>query len=144
MKYESNLMAGRTGPHDHVVKILAEAVRTKKPKGVESRSHQGSSRVLPGDINSGSGFHLRRTRIPWPFKEESRTKKWKRVGLLAICALVLMASSPAKPKWRMKADYVEACSCHLFCQCYFNKARRTPPMRVQYGSEGPGRTVRQH
>ena len=22
---------------------------------------------------------------------------------------------------RMKADYVEACSCHLFCPCYFNK-----------------------
>src|SRR4030095_6300069 len=48
-------------------------------------------------------------------------KKWKRIGLLTICAFVLMASTPAKPKWRMKADYVEACSCHSFCQCYFNK-----------------------
>jgi hypothetical protein len=53
-------------------------------------------------------------------------KKWTRVVLLAICALVLMASTPAKPGWRMKADYVEACSCHLFCQCYFNKHAEHP------------------
>lgn len=52
--------------------------------------------------------------------------KSTRVALLAICALVLMASTPAKPKWRMKADYVEACSCHLFCQCYFNKHAEHP------------------
>jgi len=26
----------------------------------------------------------------------------------------------------MKADYVEACSCHLFCQCYFNKQAEHP------------------
>jgi len=53
-------------------------------------------------------------------------KKWKRVSLLTICVFVLMASTPAKPKWRMKADYVEACSCHSFCQCYFNKHAEYP------------------
>jgi len=26
----------------------------------------------------------------------------------------------------MKADYVEACSCHLFCACYFNKHAEHP------------------
>jgi hypothetical protein len=26
----------------------------------------------------------------------------------------------------MKADYVEACSCHLFCPCYFNKHAEHP------------------
>ncbi len=36
------------------------------------------------------------------------------------------ASTAAKPAWRMKADYVEACSCHLFCPCYFNKHAEHP------------------
>jgi hypothetical protein len=31
-----------------------------------------------------------------------------------------------KPAWRMKADYVEACSCHLFCPCYFNTHAEHP------------------
>jgi hypothetical protein len=38
---------------------------------------------------------------------------------LATAAGLLVASAPAGPSWRMKADYVEACSCHLFCPCYF-------------------------
>src|SRR5947199_9973802 len=46
---------------------------------------------------------------------------WKQISLLTFCLLVLMATTPAKPAWQMKADYVEACSCHLFCPCYFNK-----------------------
>ena len=53
-------------------------------------------------------------------------KRWTRVVLLTICAFMLMASTSAKPKWRMKADYVEACSCHSFCQCYFNKHAEYP------------------
>ncbi len=36
------------------------------------------------------------------------------------------SSSAAKPAWRMKADYVEACSCMLFCPCYFNKTAHHP------------------
>jgi uncharacterized protein DUF1326 len=36
------------------------------------------------------------------------------------------AVTPAKPAWRMKADYIEACSCHLFCPCYFNKHAEHP------------------
>src|SRR5258708_8150647 len=36
------------------------------------------------------------------------------------------ASPEKKPVWRMKADYVEACSCHLFCPCYFNKHAEHP------------------
>lgn len=46
------------------------------------------------------------------------------LGAGARTALVLalatsLAAAPGGPSWRMKADYVEACSCHLFCQCYF-------------------------
>jgi hypothetical protein len=44
-----------------------------------------------------------------------------RTGLLALVVAVSLASAGSGPAWRMKADYIEACSCHLFCPCYFNK-----------------------
>jgi len=53
-------------------------------------------------------------------------KGWKKISLLSISMLLLMATTPAKPAWQMKADYVEACSCHLFCPCYFNKHAEHP------------------
>lgn len=31
-----------------------------------------------------------------------------------------MAVTPVAPKWRINATVVEACSCPMFCQCYFN------------------------
>jgi len=46
--------------------------------------------------------------------------------LVLALAITLLGSTPAKPAWRMKADYVEACSCHLFCPCYFNKHAEHP------------------
>jgi hypothetical protein len=48
---------------------------------------------------------------------------------LVLCVLVLALALPlgsAPPKWWMKADYVEACSCHLFCPCYFNPHAQHP------------------
>jgi hypothetical protein len=43
-----------------------------------------------------------------------------------VLALVSMAAfgaadgnHAAKKTWSVKADYIEACSCNLFCQCYF-------------------------
>jgi hypothetical protein len=53
-------------------------------------------------------------------------RSWKQISLLVFCLLVLMATTPAKTAWQMKADYVEACSCHLFCPCYFNKHAEHP------------------
>ncbi len=47
-------------------------------------------------------------------------------GLLILSAVMTTASSPSGPSARMKADYVEACSCHLFCPCYFNKHAEHP------------------
>lgn len=47
------------------------------------------------------------------------------VGLVLVLA-VSLAAAPSGPAWRMKADYVEACSCHLFCPCYFNKHAEHP------------------
>jgi hypothetical protein len=45
-----------------------------------------------------------------------------RASPLFVAVLTLAVSLPAVPQgplWQMKADYVEACSCHLFCPCYF-------------------------
>src|SRR5260370_20325443 len=53
-------------------------------------------------------------------------RRWMQIGLLMLCVLILLASTPGKPAWQMKADYVEACSCHLFCPCYFNQHAEHP------------------
>jgi hypothetical protein len=53
-----------------------------------------------------------------------------RVLSLAVCAVLLAvalpapaqtaAKSAAAPKWSFNATIIEACSCPMFCQCYFN------------------------
>jgi hypothetical protein len=58
--------------------------------------------------------------------KEVDMKSWMQIGLLPFCVLILLASTPGRPAWQMKADYVEACSCHLFCPCYFNKHAEHP------------------
>lgn len=45
---------------------------------------------------------------------------------LMLALAVSLAAATGGPSWRMKADYVEACSCHLFCPCYFNKHAEHP------------------
>lgn len=45
------------------------------------------------------------------------------VAALSLCAFLLTAASPeTKPAedWAMNATIIEACSCPMFCQCYFN------------------------
>jgi len=45
-----------------------------------------------------------------------------RTLLFAACAVVLLplaASAAEKSDWRMNATLIEACSCPMFCQCYF-------------------------
>ena len=47
----------------------------------------------------------------------------KLTSAAALAALVLMAPAAARaadPEWKMKATVIEACSCTMFCQCYFN------------------------
>src|SRR5947207_11038387 len=51
---------------------------------------------------------------------------WMRLVCAGIAAVALAAGS-SKPAdsagqktWAVKADYIEACSCSLFCSCYFN------------------------
>jgi len=49
-----------------------------------------------------------------------------RLGAVAVGSLALMLAfavpsrADGKKSWSLKADYIEACSCHLFCPCYFN------------------------
>lgn len=51
-----------------------------------------------------------------------------RIGLVAICVFtaigaVLIAEEKASaPEWSMNATIIEACSCPMFCQCYFANA----------------------
>src|SRR5580765_368416 len=40
-------------------------------------------------------------------------------ALLLTSGFAAAKASDAKT-WGIKADYIEACSCHLFCSCYFN------------------------
>jgi hypothetical protein len=38
----------------------------------------------------------------------------------ACCVLPAYAAESASPTWSMNATVIEACSCPMFCQCYFN------------------------
>ena len=43
--------------------------------------------------------------------------------MILLAALLVGPAAGAQSKdntWSVKADYIEACSCHLFCPCYFN------------------------
>src|SRR5579859_4624659 len=43
------------------------------------------------------------------------------LALLVLSGISLHALGTDQDKtWSVKADYIEACSCHLFCTCYFN------------------------
>jgi hypothetical protein len=44
------------------------------------------------------------------------------VSVLFLAARVSFGASekPATPEWSMNASIIEACSCPMFCQCYFN------------------------
>jgi uncharacterized protein DUF1326 len=58
--------------------------------------------------------------------EKGEDMKALRLIPLVFALTVSLAAAPGKPLWQMKADYVEACSCHLFCPCYFNKHAEHP------------------
>jgi hypothetical protein len=42
-------------------------------------------------------------------------------ALAAVPAVVLSGTTPAKADWAVNATAIEACSCPMFCQCYFNR-----------------------
>ncbi len=43
------------------------------------------------------------------------------LGLLALATGIAVSQKPAdSPEWSFNATIIEACSCPMFCQCYFN------------------------
>src|SRR5258706_539765 len=71
----------------------------------------------------------------------------KRVFLLVLsvcCGLVLAgallaADKPAANKaWAFNATVIEACSCPMFCQCYFSTSPASHSMADMPGMEGKG------
>ena len=56
---------------------------------------------------------------------------------LTLLALAAAARTPARaagPDWAANMTVIEACSCPMFCQCYFN----TKPAMHAGGHEGHG------
>jgi len=46
------------------------------------------------------------------------------IGLLGLGAGTALSQKPAEsPEWSFNATVIEACSCPMFCQCYFNNAK---------------------
>src|SRR6202050_3896637 len=46
---------------------------------------------------------------------------FKALGISLVLALVAVNTSDrAHPDWALNAPTIEACSCPMFCQCYFN------------------------
>ncbi len=65
------------------------------------------------------------------------------VGVLAVAAFLFVgANAPdktAQPNWAMNATIIEACSCPMFCQCYFNPEPAVHPSSgggIHAGHEG--------
>ena len=62
------------------------------------------------------------------------------IGFLMVCccaALVADASMPSSDDWSMNTTIIEACSCPMFCQCYFNSKPAGHAMAMA-GHEGHG------
>jgi hypothetical protein len=57
---------------------------------------------------------------------------------LALCAglAAFAAETPKVTDWAMNATVIEACSCPMFCQCYFNAA---PAAHHEHGGGGGGK-----
>lgn len=57
------------------------------------------------------------------------------VGALILLVPTLPAGAPAPEAagtpWSVDASYIEACSCHSFCPCYFNKEAEHPYCQFQ-------------
>jgi len=58
-------------------------------------------------------------------------------ALVAGPAVVIPGTTPAKAEWAVNATAIEACSCPMFCQCYFNTkpaAHSAPGEHSHHGS----------
>jgi hypothetical protein len=58
------------------------------------------------------------------------------LAALVAGAAVVIAASPAAPEWAMNATAIEACSCPMFCQCYFNTKPAAHDAHSEHGHHG--------
>ncbi len=58
------------------------------------------------------------------------------IALVVLCVLFHPGGSGAQssPDWSMNATIIEACSCPMFCQCYFNSKPAAGPGHSGHGS----------
>src|SRR5258707_5733554 len=115
----------------------------RSPKVAQTRSLLTAIKEVPmkrRSVLTSIGFGLL---AQIPFIRSSRAES-TRDSVNWLGPIQESASTSAKPAWRMKADYVEACSCHLFCPCYFNKHAEHPfcefNMAVKVGEGDSGKT----
>jgi len=62
------------------------------------------------------------------------------IGALMICCCAALAADAKMPSedWSMNTTLIEACSCPMFCQCYFNTKPAGHAVAGQAGHEGHG------
>lgn len=63
------------------------------------------------------------------------------VGILSIVLSASVAGQPAA-EWAMNATIIEACSCPMFCQCYFNEHPAEHTDQGQHKGHGKGQFCR--
>ncbi len=66
--------------------------------------------------------------------EKSSTSE-KAVDHKAMAMATPDKATTFEPQWAMKADIIEACSCPMFCQCYFNAE---PAAHGEHAAHGGG------
>ena len=60
--------------------------------------------------------------------DTSKLVGWRLAPLIIVFAAIAMQDAGARqasravPEWSLKATVIEACSCPMFCQCYFNSS----------------------
>ena len=63
------------------------------------------------------------------------------LGILILCGAVFLgATKGAGPSWSMNATIIEACSCPMFCQCYFSD-KPAAHATASAGHEGHGHSA---
>src|SRR5262244_3974138 len=55
--------------------------------------------------------------------------------LLTISVRSALAQKSAEPDWSLNATIIEACSCPMFCQCYFNTKPAAHSGHSSHGTE---------
>lgn len=68
----------------------------------------------------------------------------KKSLLVAVLSIVLGGGAAAQPaaQWAMNATIIEACSCPMFCQCYFNEHPAEHTDQGQHKGHGKGQFCR--